>query len=696
MRRRLSRIVLLLISLTGIAQPAARAEVIISEIMYNPQGTDLDTTVTPNIYREWIELYNSGSSVVDIGGWQIGDSQDGDYADPFPAGTLIPPLQALVVTGDAASFDAEWGTGINRVQVSNFPSLANTPSPTNETIAIRDVSSVFRDFVNIDDANGWPRVNGSDGQSIFLLPGALNSTANNIGTNWKPSIFGVYGAKFRSADGENHGSPGFVSTVPQTPFMPSPDAAWSMVVLPDTQNYAKSSVDKGIFTQLTQWIRDNRDAYKIQAVLQEGDIVNNNNTNNPTSGDQTGTQQWQNAQASMFVLNGFVPYIMAAGNHDFGFTNADNRDTMINNYFKPTDNPLVDPAQGGILKGEMTAGDIQNAYYAFTAPDGRKMLVFSLEWEPRPATVAWANQIAGLPQYADYSAVLLTHNYLGSGGTRSTSTNVAADYSGEELWQGFVKQHDNFELVFNGHFGGDGVAYLKSTATAGNSVHQMFFNTQFETFGGDGWLRVVEFLQDGKTVRVRTYSPYHDLYRTSSDFEFEFEMSSIDFLAGDFNRDGVVDSADYIVWRDTNGKTGFFAADGNGDHLVNQLDYAIWRQHYGDVQGGTGSAQAAVVPEPGTAPLLKVAAVGLALTIVGHRSNRRDRPSRIGSLVLLTCIGYPTNDYQSQCFGASRYVCVRVIGLRATHHRSSRRVARRAGEYDCLVQAGDRAGSRRL
>ena len=27
----------------------SRAEVIISEIMYNPQGTDLDTSVTPNV-----------------------------------------------------------------------------------------------------------------------------------------------------------------------------------------------------------------------------------------------------------------------------------------------------------------------------------------------------------------------------------------------------------------------------------------------------------------------------------------------------------------------------------------------------------------------------------------------------------------------------------------------------------------------
>src|SRR6476620_10671768 len=113
----------------------ARAEVIISEIMYNTQGTDLDTTVTPNIMREWAELYNTGDTAVNIGGWQFGDSADNQWASAFVANTMIQSHQALVVTGDAAHFDLEWGSGINRVQVATFPTLANTPSTNNETPA---------------------------------------------------------------------------------------------------------------------------------------------------------------------------------------------------------------------------------------------------------------------------------------------------------------------------------------------------------------------------------------------------------------------------------------------------------------------------------------------------------------------------------------------------------------------------------
>ncbi len=47
---------------------------------------------------------------------------------------------------------------------------------------------------------------------------------------------------------------------------------------------------------------------------------------------------------------------------------------------------------------------------------------------------------------------------------------------------------------------------------SGKPVHQMMFNVQtlgggWEGNGGDGWLRILEFMPDGKTLKVRTYSP---------------------------------------------------------------------------------------------------------------------------------------------------------------------------------------------
>jgi hypothetical protein len=474
-----------------------------------------------------------------------------------------------------------------------------------ERPAIRDNLNVIRDSVQYNEnfdapVDPWPMIDdGSNGHSIFVVPQGLSSTANDHGVYWKPSARDVYGGKYRSADGENYGSPGFVSTVPQVAFAPSPDAAWSMVIMPDTQNYVKWDFYQPLLPKITEWIRDNRDAYKIKVVLQEGDIVNNNNTNSPTSGNQTSSQQWPAAQVGMFVLNGQLPYIMAAGNHDFGFTNADNRDTMVNNYFHASDNPLNDPAQGGILKGTKDPNDITNAYYAFTAPDGRKMLFFSLEWEPRPAVMTWANQMAALPQYAGHTAVLLTHNYLEADNTRSATVDVAGDASGETLWNNLVKTHSNFEMAFNGHFGGDGEGFLDSTDNAGKTVHQMFFNTQFETMGGNGWIRLVEFLGDGKTVRVRTYSPLLDLYRTSPAYDFEFELSPLPPEPGDYNANRSVDAADYVQWRKNPSANGGSPAG-----------YNTWRANFRNSASASSGLSEAAVPEPATFMPLAFALVG--------------------------------------------------------------------------------------
>jgi hypothetical protein len=593
----------------------ASADVIISEIMFNPAGSD--TGVGFN--KEWLELYNTGDATVDLTGWRIGDSQDGQWASAFPFGTSIAPGAALVVTGDVASFDNYWGRGINRIQVSSFPALANDPSPVNETVALRDAFGLFRDEVNLSQDNGWHRIDGTQGASLSIRPEGLSVTANNSGAAWLPSAWGVYGNVLGQYDSEiNHGSPGYVETTPQAPFAPSPDAVWSMAVIPDSQNYAKSSIHAAKFTQMTEWIRDNREAHNIQVVLHEGDIVNNNRTNNPGSGDQTSVQQWANAKASMSVLDGHLPYIMAAGNHDYGTTDAQDRQTYYNEYFKATDNPLIDPAQGGMLKGVMTEGELQNAYFDFVAPDGRKMLVLNLEWEPRPETVAWANTIAALPEYADHTAILLTHAYLTGADARYPNSRVAADASGSELWTGLVQGNANFEMTFNGHFGGDGSGTL-SSAASGRVVHQMFFNTQFETQGGNGWIRLVEFLEDGETVRVRTYSPLLGIERTDPQWSFEFKISDLpsNTIAGDFNGDGFVDAADYALWRDTLGSSTNLAADADGNGMVNLLDYNIWAANY----GAQPSLPSSATPEP--------TAIGLGAAAMITLASSRRRYNRI-------------------------------------------------------------------
>jgi hypothetical protein len=95
------------------------------------------------------------------------------------------------------------------------------------------------------------------------------------------------------------------------------------------------------------------------------------------------------------------------------------------------------------------------------------------------------------------------------------------------------------------------------------------------------------------------------------------------FLAGDYNGDHVVNSADYTVWRNQLGMAGDgYAADGNRDGLVNQFDYDVWKSHFGETAGGSAAAAPGQpVPEP--SGLMTVLALGLHPFPFGARANRR-------------------------------------------------------------------------
>jgi hypothetical protein len=90
-------------------------------------------------------------------------------------------------------------------------------------------------------------------------------------------------------------------------------------------------------------------------------------------------------------------------------------------------------------------------------------------------------------------------------------------------------------------------------------------------------------------------------------------------LPGDYNHNGTVDAADYVVWRNTLGETGAdLAADGNGDDVIDADDYDLWRANFGQT-AGSGSAipsaetLSAAVPETATLVLLLSGLAAIAL-----------------------------------------------------------------------------------
>ena len=60
---------------------------------------------------------------------------------------------------------------------------------------------------------------------------------------------------------------------------------------------------------------------------------------------------------------------------------------------------------------------------------------------------------------------------------------------------------------------------------------------------------------------------------------------------GDYDANGIVEPADYVVWQNafgTNMSPGT-GADGNGNGVVDAADYTVWRDHLGAVAGAAGA-----------------------------------------------------------------------------------------------------------
>lgn len=304
------------------------------------------------------------------------------------------------------------------------------------------------------------------------------------------------------------------SSTDQQDFIPG---SWTLVLLPDTQVYSLRY--PGLFHVQTNWIRLNRDKRNIKYVLHLGDITNNNTP-----------MEWRRARSAMGLLDGFVPYTLVPGNHDYGPSgDASTRDTLLNEYF-PFDQTRSLPTFGGAME----EGKLDNTYHLFET-DGRKWIILNLEWGPRDSTVEWANGV--MSAHRDRLGILVVHAYMNNNDLRYDFTDKANpqhfnphEYrtpggmnDGEELWQKLVRKH-NFALTLNGHVLGDGTGYLASRTDAGRSTHQILQNFQMRPLGGESYLRLLEFLPDRKTVRVRSYSPLYERYLLQEDQRFTIEL----------------------------------------------------------------------------------------------------------------------------------------------------------------------------
>lgn len=186
---------------------------------------------------------------------------------------------------------------------------------------------------------------------------------------------------------------------------------------------------------------------------------------------------------------------------------------------------------------------------------------------------------------------------------------------------------------------------IGSVTTTGDPLHPLtpvgaylVSDSPYGTFDQGGNVAEWTETSSGSGVRVRRGGGWNstDTYLSSATRETVSATVEISYggfrlaaaavpagVPGDYNGNGVVDAADYVIWRDHLG-TSFQLTNevaGTTPGTVTQEDHTAWRARFGNISGsGTGSSLgSAAVPEPSAF----VASLVLVLAALITRNHRR-------------------------------------------------------------------------
>jgi hypothetical protein len=107
-------------------------------------------------------------------------------------------------------------------------------------------------------------------------------------------------------------------------------------------------------------------------------------------------------------------------------------------------------------------------------------------------------------------------------------------------------------------------------------------------------------------------------------------------VAGDYNSNGAVDAADYVMWRNNRGPGSLPNEGGISPGVVDDADYNFWRSRFGRTSGSGSAVGDNAVPEPSSMLIgLCTAAAGVLLATRRNEFSRNDLIRKTGDLQTL-------------------------------------------------------------
>ena len=502
------------------ASGPAFGQVAITEIMYNPGGTDA--------LWEWIEIRNTSGGALNLNGWVFDDEGDTSFGEAnissANGNTMVPAGGvAVLYPGDELEFMPQrfldaWGSGITLIPVDGFTVLSET-----------DVIGLWSSYADYQ---------------ADAIPGAMTSPRRTFSQS-KATV--NYSAGFPEAG-------------------TSRSIAWSGTgSLSDGANWVES--DEGVLSAVVS----------MQTIIPSAQLNSTQDLGNP------GVRPAGSASPGLLISE--IMYAPASPLVDVNFSEDDFEwIEVFNNTGATIDfsaTPYVfDDKAGGKLGGEnitsgiLAAGEIgilfndQNIHIA----DMEAMWGTGQDFSYIPVA-NWpllnntgSERIAIWDSYQDYD------NEASDEGPERTTANSVASVTYETVtandWPARNDRSSIFlkDLTLNP---GLGTSWARAAAD--------------DSFGSHGPAAIFQEAIDheGGDVGSPGFAP----------------PIAAPNLPGDYNQNGVVDAADYAVWRQNLNQPVTLPNDPTPG-TVTPEDYQVWRAAFGRVPASGSGAKSLAVPEP--------------------------------------------------------------------------------------------------
>jgi hypothetical protein len=177
-------------------------------------------------------------------------------------------------------------------------------------------------------------------------------------------------------------------------------------------------------------------------------------------------------------------------------------------------------------------GSNNDNHYEYFSASGMDFIIIHIEYDTSPdqAILDWADNL--LSTNSNRRAIVVTHKMIHVGNPGHFSVQGGAIYDA-------LKDHANLFLMLGGHISGEG---QRTDTFNGNTVHSILANYQDRSNGGNGWLRIHEFVPASNKINVKTYSTELNQFETDANSQFTLNYGMTESIEEPFNQLSVINN----------------------------------------------------------------------------------------------------------------------------------------------------------